>query len=127
MKWLQTALNKRKQRVEAARERRVAELWERAKNEASLLYQLIQRSNNAKTFVAACARQGYQVLGEDGLGITILTQEGKLIVSVMASHHPSKIFCLVYKPAHLNHTICLVDEGVVIAAKSLKQQHGLDV
>ena len=108
MKWFQDIIQEWKQRAEETKQKKAAAQWERAKEEVSILYKLVQQSQNAKTFVESCTSKGFQLLGEDLLGVSISTKEGNLIVSVMASHHASNIFCLVYKPTY-HDTICLVD------------------
>jgi hypothetical protein len=77
-------------------------------DEIKFLQDIVCKSLNAKSLADQAMENGFEYVSEDFMGLRLAGQFGDLIVSVLASHHASNIYNLVYGGR---------DEGVVSIVK----------
>lgn len=79
--------------------------------EIDFLWSQVHDSLDAQKFINNCLKNGFSIDKEDHMGVHMTGQNGDLIVTVIASHSTTDIFCLLYRSN--NKTTCLIDEGQI--------------
>lgn len=83
-------------------------------NPTALVKGLLKRGLNAKTFVELAQREGFVIKDEDEFGLHMYRGDTKLIVTVLDSYDPKRIYTLAMKVGD-EPSFSLVDEGALLS------------